>query len=164
MNEFYYRSSSTLGQNLFCCPCSALVTDLSGKYFQLFCSSVSALDKHFLHYKLSVGNFDEIKFKFFTFFWIILFFFHLFNWKNKNKKIIQVKRLLHIGIVQYDVTIISKIAVCCIRTWMPATSRKWYGWKQNTLASVKQHQQQEKYLLLPFIIRQVSTFHKPTKT
>lgn len=33
MNEFYYRAAKTLGQNLFCCPCSALVTDLSGKVF-----------------------------------------------------------------------------------------------------------------------------------
>lgn len=30
MNEFYYRPAKTLGQNLFCCPCSALVTDLTG--------------------------------------------------------------------------------------------------------------------------------------
>lgn len=33
MNEFYYRPSKTLGQNLFCCPCSALVTDLTGNIF-----------------------------------------------------------------------------------------------------------------------------------
>lgn len=31
MNEFYYRSAKNLGQNLFCCPCSALVTDLTGE-------------------------------------------------------------------------------------------------------------------------------------
>lgn len=31
VNEFYYRSAKNLGQNLFCCPCSALVTDLTGK-------------------------------------------------------------------------------------------------------------------------------------
>lgn len=31
MNEFYYRPAKTLGQNLFCCPCSALVTDLTGR-------------------------------------------------------------------------------------------------------------------------------------
>lgn len=31
MNEFYYHSAKNLGQNLFCCPCSALVTDLTGK-------------------------------------------------------------------------------------------------------------------------------------
>lgn len=30
-NEFYYRSNKTIGQNLFCCPVSALVTDLTGK-------------------------------------------------------------------------------------------------------------------------------------
>lgn len=30
-NEFYYRSQKNLGQNLFCCPISALVTDLTGK-------------------------------------------------------------------------------------------------------------------------------------
>lgn len=31
-NEFYYRSAKNLGQNLFCCPCSALVTDLTGNF------------------------------------------------------------------------------------------------------------------------------------
>lgn len=31
-NEFYYRSDKTIGQNLFCCPVSALVTDLTGKW------------------------------------------------------------------------------------------------------------------------------------
>lgn len=30
-NEFYYRSDKNLGQNLFCCPISALVTDLTGQ-------------------------------------------------------------------------------------------------------------------------------------
>uniref|UniRef100_A0A1B0CP20 SCP domain-containing protein n=2 Tax=Lutzomyia longipalpis TaxID=7200 RepID=A0A1B0CP20_LUTLO len=30
-NEFYYRSDKNLGQNLFCCPVSALVTDLTGQ-------------------------------------------------------------------------------------------------------------------------------------
>lgn len=30
INEFYYRSDKTIGQNLFCCPVSALVTDLTG--------------------------------------------------------------------------------------------------------------------------------------
>lgn len=39
MNEFYYRPAKTLGQNLFCCPCSALVTDLTGMLpFRLFVS------------------------------------------------------------------------------------------------------------------------------
>lgn len=35
LNEFYYRPAKTLGQNLFCCPCSALVTDLTGKISDL---------------------------------------------------------------------------------------------------------------------------------
>lgn len=34
-NEFYYRSDKNLGQNLFCCPVSALVTDLTGE--QIIC-------------------------------------------------------------------------------------------------------------------------------
>lgn len=35
MNEFYYRPAKTLGQNLFCCPCSALVTDLTGIFISI---------------------------------------------------------------------------------------------------------------------------------
>lgn len=35
-NEFYYRPQKNLGQNLFCCPISALVTDLSGSYIYLY--------------------------------------------------------------------------------------------------------------------------------
>lgn len=38
-NEFYYRSDKNLGQNLFCCPVSALVTDLTGEETCFFFAS-----------------------------------------------------------------------------------------------------------------------------
>lgn len=48
LNEFYYRPAKTLGQNLFCCPCSALVTDLTGKMIDIDGSSVFTVISAFI--------------------------------------------------------------------------------------------------------------------
>lgn len=143
MNEFYYRPAKTLGQNLFCCPCSALVTDLTGirlKFYKTF-TFHNWINKTHIH----ILRIDSMKM---CSIWQ--------SWLCANKK--QVKRWLHIGTAPCDDTIISKILVCCTRMSMRATLHKWFGWKRNILASAKLHRKRVKYLWSPTTIRQVSVY------
>ncbi|XP_031630473.1 protein PRY1-like isoform X2 [Contarinia nasturtii] len=64
-NEFYYRSAKTLGQNLFCCPCSALVTDLTGQEVASYWYSTVRRYNYFkdirlLHTNVNAGHFTQM--------------------------------------------------------------------------------------------------------
>ncbi|XP_055319376.1 uncharacterized protein LOC129577031 isoform X2 [Sitodiplosis mosellana] len=65
MNEFYYRPAKTLGQNLFCCPCSALVTDLTGQEVASYWYSTVRRYNYFkdvglLHTNVNAGHFTQM--------------------------------------------------------------------------------------------------------
>ncbi|XP_055373036.1 uncharacterized protein LOC129606647 [Condylostylus longicornis] len=64
-NEFYYRSEKSLGQNLFCCPISALVTDLTGQEVASYWYSTVRRYNYFkepslLHTNVNAGHFTQI--------------------------------------------------------------------------------------------------------
>ncbi|CAD7088490.1 unnamed protein product [Hermetia illucens] len=64
-NEFYYRSEKTLGQNLFCCPISALVTDLTGQEVASYWYSTVRRYNYFkepglLHTNVNAGHFTQM--------------------------------------------------------------------------------------------------------
>ncbi|XP_055704624.1 uncharacterized protein LOC129802664 [Phlebotomus papatasi] len=64
-NEFYYRSDKNLGQNLFCCPISALVTDLTGQEVASYWYSTVRRYNYFkeprlLHTNVNAGHFTQM--------------------------------------------------------------------------------------------------------
>ncbi|KAG4079285.1 hypothetical protein HA402_007977 [Bradysia odoriphaga] len=64
-NEFYYRSQKNLGQNLFCCPISALVTDLTGQEVASYWYSTVRRYNYFkdinlLHTNVNAGHFTQM--------------------------------------------------------------------------------------------------------
>lgn len=64
-NEFYYRPQKNLGQNLFCCPISALVTDLTGQEVASYWYSTVRRynyfkDTNLLHTNVNAGHFTQM--------------------------------------------------------------------------------------------------------
>lgn len=64
-NEFYYKADKNLGQNLFCCPVSALVTDLTGQEVASYWYSTMRRynyfkEAHLLHTNVNAGHFTQM--------------------------------------------------------------------------------------------------------